>query len=106
MPDKGRRLGDRDHASKRDHLASHGGEDDPSGHRVHPVPLARRAKREPTDATHARPTQQDSRIQSIRVPASRSGRTARLGALLAGAPIRTTKGQSLMYGYEFYVDPS
>src|SRR5258705_11076229 len=106
MPYKGWRLGGREHASKRDHPASHGGEDDPPGHSVHPVPLARWAKREPADAPHARPTQQDSRIQSIRVPAPTGGRTARLGALLAGASIRTEKGPSVMHGYEFYVDPS
>src|SRR6266478_4375279 len=106
MSDKGRRLGGRDHAPERDHLASQGCEDDPPGHSVHPVPLARWAKREPPDAPHARPTQQDSRIQSIRVPAPTGGRTARLGALIARALIRIKKGQSVMHGYQFYVDPS
>src|SRR5258708_15624459 len=106
MLDKGRRLGDRDDASKREPLGSHGGEDNPPGYGVHPVPLAQWAKREPTDAPNPRPTQQDSRVQSIRVPAPSGGRTARLGALLAGASVRTKKGQSLMHGYEFYVDPS
>jgi len=41
----------------------------------------------------------------IGVPAPAGGRTARLGALLAGALIGTKKGQRLMHGFEFYVDP-
>src|SRR5246127_5321875 len=106
MRNKGRRLGEHNDASKRDCLTSHGGENDPPGHSVHPVPLARWAKREPADAPHARSTQQDSRVQSIRMPAETSGRTARLVAIVARVSSRSKRGQSLMHGYEFYVDPS
>ena len=48
-----------------DHAAGDGGEDDPAGHRLHPVPLAGRTQRQPADASNARSAQQDSGVQSL-----------------------------------------
>ena len=70
------RLGDDHVAPDRDHAAGDGGAHHPARHGLHSVPLAGRPQRQPADAPHARPAQQDSRVQSVGLP-HREGRALR-----------------------------
>ena len=56
-------------------LAGDGGAHHPARHRLHSLPLARRPQRQPADAPHARPAQQDSGVQGVGLP-HREGRRA------------------------------
>src|SRR5581483_10320934 len=84
-----RRPGHHHDAAQFHHAAGHGGPHHPARYGVYSVPLAGGSQRQPVDTSHARPAQQDPGIQGIRLPPGEGRRRPRL-----------------MFGMEFYVDPS
>ena len=87
-----RRLGDGDHAPRRrSRCPAHGGAHHPARHGLHPLPLARRPQRQPADAPHARPAQQDPGVQGLGLPRSQKAAGRAPGTATADVRLRVLR---------------